>query len=411
MTTTTTTTEKPDDFSGAADLDRTETWLRRPITGSSPHRPLPEKFIGWTYLLLSQDEEGRLFLAKHAYDGDAYDPFARRVLALLPHAAACACDACKFVAAAIAKAAKAEAKATKKAAAGPPSTDFPLDEDPPQQAATSAPAPTSSSATPATPATGRTAEGEATDPPPAAPAPDRKVKLKKASAKPPVAVAEGVANLEAARVAAEIERPLERIFAEAIAEEDDEFIREAKDASAPHVADESRAANRETIIEALVKRVVLDNAYAASWAARRVLAARENKEKAALVAKAINDRAERDLEYAERVLLKKMAAYVESIPVDQRASEKSARFPNWPGRITLNDEPEHFEVVNEHVALASVKKVVGEDAAIAKGLSRVETKLSVGGFKEYLNDNRAEAAKFGGIKLVPKSTSVSIHRK
>jgi hypothetical protein len=231
--------------------------------------------------------------------------------------------------------------------------------------------------------------------------------------KPPKDSAESAraeANLSAAQVSESIERPLQRLFDQAIEEEDQTFIGEAAEAGAVLAAD-SVAPAREDRIKRLSERVVVDNGWAASWSARTVLAHRDRVEAAKREAQAIVYRAERDLEYHEKVLLPKLKEYVEKTPVAERASEKSVRPPGWPGRITLVDRAEAFEVKSPSLVLTQAIRDLGEDQVISLGLARVKLELRVDDFKDYATENKKWASGLSGVTLRPKGSDVSLHRK
>lgn len=418
-----------DDFSGPAVIDRPGTWFRRPITGAPGS---PTEYVGSTYERLAQEPVGRHFLAKRGYVDEPHDPFARSALALVPHEAGCPCSACDLTydngeervsgkrSAAVEAEIRSVAQWTEQGVSTPqvagstpavPTNDEGVAQrteqgDPTAQVAGSTPAaPTTPGVAPEKPKRAKRAETGIEQ----KPGGGTVVKPRKPP-KESAEVARAEANLSMAKVTEEVERPLSRLFEQAIEEEDRTFIGEAAEAGAQLAAD-SVAPAREDRIKRLSERVVVDNGWAAAWSAKTVLEHRDRVEAAKREAQAIVYRAERDLEYHERVLLPKLKEYVEKTPVEQRASEKSVRPPGWPGRITLVDRDERFDVQSPSLVLTQAIQKLGEDTVISLGLARVKLELRVDDFKEYAGKNKAWASGLSGVVLKPKGSDVSLHRK
>lgn len=410
-----------DDFSGPAVVERPGTWLRRTITGAPES---PSEYVGSTYERLAKEPVGRHYLAKRGHIDDPHDPYARAALVLVPHDAGCQCAACDLISKHSAGQEAAQRSVAQRTEQG---------DSTPQVAGSTPAAPTNQEGVaqrteqgdPTAQVAGSTPAAPTT---PGAPAGAPAKKSKKAEVgieqkpgggsivkprKPPKDSAESAraeANLSAAQVSESIERPLQRLFDQAIEEEDQTFIGEAAEAGAVLAAD-SVAPAREDRIKRLSERVVVDNGWAASWSARTVLAHRDRVEAAKREAQAIVYRAERDLEYHEKVLLPKLKEYVEKTPVAERASEKSVRPPGWPGRITLVDRAEAFEVKSPSLVLTQAIRDLGEDQVISLGHARVKLELRVDDFKDYATENKKWASGLSGVTLRPKGSDVSLHRK
>lgn len=426
-------TDVASDFSGPAVLERVGTWFRRPITGAPGS---PAEYIGSTYERLAQEPVGRHYLAKRGYVDSPHDLFARAALALVPHDAGCPCSACDLTyargeerapdrrSAAMEAEIRSVAQWTEQGASIPQAAGSTpaaptSDEGVAQRTEQGDPTAQVAGSTPAAPTT----PGVATEKPKRAKRAETGIEQKPGGGtvvkpkKPPkksAEVARAEANLSMAKVMEDVERPLARLFEQAIEEEDRTFIGEAAEAGAQLAAD-SVAPQREDRIKRLSDRVVVDNGWAASWSARTVLEHRDRVEAAKREAQAIVYRAERDLEYHERVLLPKLKEYVEEYvektPVEQRASEKSVRPPGWPGRITLVDREERFDVQSPSLVLTQAIQKLGEDTVISLGLARVKLELRVDDFKEYATKNKAWASGLSGVVLKPKGSDVSLYRK
>jgi hypothetical protein len=260
----------------------------------------------------------------------------------------------------------------------------------------------------------------------------KKIKLKKQSV---AGTERAEASLEETKRALEIVAPLEKLFKEAELEEDQKFVEESVERGS-YIANANRKTNRDDILKRIALRLEINNGWAAAWGAKQVLLYEDILADAKRQAQAIVERAERDYELREKALMPKLTQYALSVPVEQRASEKSIRPPGWGGRLTFRWYDEDFEIVNESAAKRSIEDKLGTDECIAQGIIKVEEKLSDTVLREYLVEERkrfkileqkekdkslteAEAEELAkarlkvvqGVKYVPGQDKLTLYRK
>lgn len=394
------------------DVNKPDEWQDIPL---SPSATLPVEFHGKSYAQLACDEAGRRFLAGRL----SGDKFAVKILKVFLHAKVCACEACgkeRHYEAELAKSQPIEA--TPKAQPAPPVV-----------AADSAPALSQTARAAAEEVVGFDVEADDTKPDDTKPAattngaattktgndgpaakPTAKPGTMKFSKRSEAKVDKAEAELEATKRAIEIEAPLSKLFRDAEAEADSAFFEEARKTNDAFSAQAASVRAREDIKSRLVRTLAIDNGWAAAWAAKEVKDAEDHLDHIKREAAAIVERAENAYELRKAVLMPKLKAYAESIPIDQRASKKSVRCPGWAGRLTFVEREASAEVKSTPIAIKAIKDALGsEDNAIAAGLLAVKIEPSESGIAEWIKNNNGRS--LSGVQFTPAGDQLTIYRR
>lgn len=219
------------------------------------------------------------------------------------------------------------------------------------------------------------------------------------------------AELDAARISLQYERPLLRAFTTAEEEEDvffDEQVKIDGDVEMAHVRAMRR---RKELLDKLIRDPATDivDGHAAACACKELLRAEDHRDKVKREANAWVARAERNLEIREAVLLPKVEKYANSIPKAQWNSPKSIRFPGWIGRLQFSWNDPTYIVENEWAAKRALIAKLGYDGAIAAGVLKVLEELSKSGLTAYCLTHKDEMV--DGTKFVPGGDRPSLYKR
>lgn len=187
---------------------------------------------------------------------------------------------------------------------------------------------------------------------------------------------------------------------------DEEYLKSAQ--TSPDGASGRSLMPREDLVQPQLQVLKIDNWIRARFALVEILETEDHVARIKAEAAMLVARAERKLKIRELLLRHQLVEWALAVPLEQRHSEKTVRFPGTTKRITFKNEDPHWEVESEYKALDSVTSVLGEDRAIARGLIKLRPSLDASELKAALSENRISGIE--GTKFVPKHDEPIFYR-